>query len=80
MKKIILMLACASLMATSATAQEALVKEASKAFGGNVEAKAAALEKLMPALTDPETTNNANTWLTGHRGRVHQTQGVGSGR
>lgn len=65
MKKIILMLACASLMATSATAQEALVKEASKAFGGNVEAKAAALEKLTPALTNPETAKDANTWLTG---------------
>lgn len=64
MKKFIFLLACASLMATSATAQVALVKEAAKAFGGNLDAKTEALEKIIPACTNPETAEDANTWLT----------------
>ena len=64
MKKILFMLAGASLMAASAMAQVAVVKDAAKAFGGDVAAKQAALEMLQPALTNPETAQDANTWLT----------------
>lgn len=62
MKKIMLLLACASVMAASA--QVSLVKSAAKAIGGKVEAQQEALEELQPALTNPETATDANTWFT----------------
>lgn len=65
MKKIMFLLACASVMAASA--QVSVVKEAAKAIGGKVEAQQAALELLQPALTNAETANDANTWYTAGR-------------
>lgn len=59
-----LLLACASMMATSAMAQMSLVKEVAKAAGSNkVEELQSALQAIQPALNNPETAMNAQTWF-----------------
>lgn len=64
MKKILLLLACGTMMATSAMAQMSLVKEIEKVAGSsNVQELTSALTGIQPALTNPETMNNAQTWL-----------------
>lgn len=68
MKKIFLLLAGVTMVASSAMAQMSLVKEAEKAIGSNNPAElAAALEKLDPALENPESKDNAQTWFTAGR-------------
>ena len=63
MKKIFLMLACASMMATSAMAQMSVVKEVSKMVAsGKPDELDQAMMKIMPALTNPETAQNAEAW------------------
>ena len=60
MKKLLFMLACASMMATSAFAQVSVVKEAAKLVNsGKPEDLQQAMLKIMPALTNPETAENA---------------------
>ncbi|MBQ0115072.1 MAG: hypothetical protein KBT10_04290 [Bacteroidales bacterium] len=64
MKKTILLLACASMMATSAMAQMSVVKEAAKLTGSTkVEDLAKALDIIKPALTNPETAQTADAWF-----------------
>ena len=64
MKKIALFIAAATLMATGAMAQKSLVKDVEKMAGSNdVATLAGALEKITPALTNPETATNAQTWF-----------------
>ncbi len=64
MKKVFLFLACASLMAMGAVAQKNVVKEVAKLAGSNkIEDLTKALNIVQPALTNPETMNNAETWL-----------------
>ena len=54
MKKMFLLLACASMMTTSAMAQMSLVKEVAKAAGSNkVEELQGALQAIQPALNNP---------------------------
>ncbi len=68
MKKFFLLLAGVTMVASSAMAQMSLVKEAEKVIGSNDPAAlAAALEKLEPATTNPESMNNAQTWYTAGR-------------
>lgn len=68
MKKIFLLLAGVTMMASSAMAQMSLVKEAEKFVGSNNPAElAAALEKLEPATENPESKDNALTWFTAGR-------------
>ena len=68
MKKFFLLLAGVTMVASSAMAQMSLVKEAEKAIGSNNPAElAAALEKLDPALENPESKDNAQTWFTAGR-------------
>ncbi|MBR6284184.1 MAG: hypothetical protein IKR25_07820 [Muribaculaceae bacterium] len=63
MKKIFLLLACASMMATSAMAQVSVVKEVAKLVNsGKPEDLGQAMMKIMPALENPETKDNAETW------------------
>ncbi len=63
MKKILLALAFASMMATGAFAQMSVVKEAAKLVGSNDPQKLMeAFNKLQPALTNPESAQNAETW------------------
>lgn len=60
-----LFIAAASMMAASASAQISLVKEVEKLAGSNdVAVLQGALEKIQPALTNPETAGNAQTWFT----------------
>ena len=64
MKKTFLLLACASMMASSAMAQMSLVKEVAKVAGSNkVEELQTALSKIQPALTNSETARDAQTWF-----------------
>ncbi len=64
MKKVILFAACASLMASSAVAQMSLVKDVAKlASSSKVEDLQTALDKIQPALTNPETKNDAQAWF-----------------
>ena len=64
MKKMFLLLACASMMATSAMAQMSLVKEVAKAAGSNkVEELQSALQAIQPALNNPESIKDAQTWF-----------------
>ena len=64
MKKLILLGACA-VMAFSASAQMSLVKDLAKmASSGNPEAYMNVLEKIEPALTNPESANDVLTWYT----------------
>ena len=68
MKKIFLLLAGVTMMASSAMAQMSLVKEAEKFVGSNNPAElAAALEKIEPATENPESKDNALTWFTAGR-------------
>lgn len=68
MKKFFLLLAGVTMVASSAMAQMSLVKEAEKVVGSNNPAElAAALDKLEPATTNPESMNNAHTWYTAGR-------------
>lgn len=56
------------MVASSAMAQMSLVKEAEKVVGSNNPAElASALEKLDPALENPESKDNAQTWFTAGR-------------
>ena len=58
------MLACASMMATSAFAQVSVVKEAAKLVNsGKPEDLQQAMFKIMPALSNPETAENAEAWF-----------------
>ncbi|MBO7608764.1 MAG: tetratricopeptide repeat protein [Muribaculaceae bacterium] len=64
MKKMFLLLACASMMASSAMAQMSLVKEVAKAAGSNkIEELQGALEAIQPALNNPESIKDAQTWF-----------------
>lgn len=64
MKKMFLLLACTSIMASSAMAQMSLVKEVAKAAGSSkIEELQGALQAIQPALNNPETAMNAQTWL-----------------
>ncbi|MBR3100814.1 MAG: hypothetical protein IKH19_03555 [Muribaculaceae bacterium] len=64
MKKVILFVACASMMASSAMAQMSLVKDVAKlAASSKVEELQSALDKIQPAFTNPETANDAQTWF-----------------
>ena len=64
MKKLLFMLACASMMATSAFAQVSVVKEAAKLVNsGKPEDLQQAMFKIMPALSNPETAENAEAWF-----------------
>lgn len=64
MKKLFLLLAGVTMMASSAMAQLSLVKEVEKVAGSNdVKELASALDKIQPALTNAETMNNAQTWF-----------------
>lgn len=68
MKKFFLLLAGVTMVASSAMAQMSLVKEAEKVVGSNNPAElASALEKLDPALENPESKDNAQTWFTAGR-------------
>ena len=68
MKKIFLLLAGVTMVASSAMAQMSLVKEAEKFVGSNNPAELAqALEKIAPALENTETKDNALTWYTAGR-------------
>ena len=67
MKKAILLLAAASMLAPAAVAQQKLVAEVSKtvsASGNKVPALQAALTQLQPAFSNPETKDNVLTWYT----------------
>lgn len=67
MKKAILLLAAASMLAPAAVAQQKLVDEVSKtvaASSNKVPALQAALTQLQPAFTNPETKDNVLTWYT----------------
>lgn len=64
MKKMFLLLACTSMMASSAMAQMSIVKEVAKAAGSNkIEELQGALQAIQPALNNPETAMNAQTWF-----------------
>jgi tetratricopeptide (TPR) repeat protein len=66
MKKVFLFLACASLMASSAVAQQKLVDEVQKdinALTTSVDTYKSAIAKLTPAFTNAETKDNAETWV-----------------
>lgn len=65
MKKFFLLLACASMMATSAMAQMSLVKDLSKKASSNdPQALIEVMQGIMPAITNPESSKDALTWLT----------------
>ena len=65
MKKFFLLLACASMMATSAMAQMSLVKDLSKKAASNdPQALIEVMQGIMPAITNPESSKDALTWLT----------------
>ena len=56
------------MVASSAMAQMSLVKEAEKMVGSNNPAElASALEKIEPALENPESKDNVQTWFTAGR-------------
>lgn len=64
MKKLFLLLACASMMASSAMAQVSVVKEVAKLVGsGKPEDLMQAITKIEPALTNPETAKDAQAWM-----------------
>ena len=64
MKKMILF-AVAAIMAFGASAQMSLVKDlAKKAGSGNPQAMMEVIEKITPALTNPESANDVLTWYT----------------
>ena len=68
MKKFFLLIAGVTMVASSAMAQMSLVKEAEKFVGSNNPAElATALEKLEPALENPESMDKAQTWYTAGR-------------
>ncbi len=68
MKKFFLLLAGVTMVASSAMAQMSLVKEAEKMVGSNNPAElASALEKIEPALENPESKDNVQTWFTAGR-------------
>ncbi len=65
MKKSILLLACASMLAGSATAQVAVVKDALKQVtsSSKPEELKSVLQALQPALTADESKGDAATWF-----------------
>ena len=66
MKKAILFLAFASLLATSAVAQKQLVEDVQKqisSIGTDADAYKAVIGKLTPAFTNAETQHEALTWM-----------------
>ena len=68
MNKVVLFLACASLTVSGAYAQKKLVDEVRKdvsALTTNVDTYKAAINKLKPAFTNPETKDNVEAWLLG---------------
>lgn len=68
MKKIFLLLAGVTMMASSAMAQMSLVKEAEKFVGSNnPQELITALQKIEPATENPESKDNALTWFTAGR-------------
>lgn len=68
MKKIFLLLAGVTMMASSAMAQMSVVKEAEKFVGSNnPQELMAALEKIDQATENPESKDNALTWFTAGR-------------
>ncbi len=62
MKKFLLFLACSSLLASGAVAQEKLVDEVNKDISGFSADYAGALNKIKPALTNAETKDSPKTW------------------
>ncbi len=74
MKKAILFLAFASMMATSAMAQKQLVEDAQNqiaSIGTNAEAYNAVISKLTPAFTNAETQHEALTWMVAGKAAFH---------
>ena len=68
MKKIFLLIAGVTMMASSAMAQMSLVKEAEKFVGSNnPQELLTALEKIEPATENPESKDDALTWFTAVR-------------
>ena len=64
MKKVFLLLACASMMAVSAMAQVSVVKEAAKLVNSDdPDNLMKAITMLEPAMQNPETANDAQTWF-----------------
>lgn len=63
MKKFLLFLACSSLLASGAVAQEKLVDEVNKDISGYSADFASALNKIKPALTNAETKDSPKTWF-----------------
>lgn len=66
MNKVVLFLACASLTVSGAYAQKKLVDEVRKdvsALTTNVDTYKAAINKLKPAFSNPETKDNVETWM-----------------
>jgi tetratricopeptide (TPR) repeat protein len=67
MKKLVLFLACSSLLAPCGFAQMSVVKQASKDISGmdvKIETYKSALNNLKPALTNAESKGLAETWFT----------------
>lgn len=65
MKKLVLFLACSSLLAPCAMAQEKLVDEVSKDISGFNSDFVTALKKLQPAFTEATTKDSPRTWFVG---------------
>ncbi len=67
MKKAILLLAAASILAPAAVAQQKLVDEVAKTVASSANKAPqlkAALDQIQPALTNPESKDNVLTWYT----------------
>lgn len=64
MKRISLLCAATAAAAFTMSAQKALVDEVKNEFKGNSGAAQAAIEKIQPALTNPETAESAYAWFT----------------